>query len=290
MPREKPIIPCELSSDVRELIKKYGEELIAAAPFIGSHGLSEEEFWASGLFRGVIEKLRGTQVASTSEKRCFMEAVLNFMRERGAISSWSFKGAGERHDYEVVLSDSRLCAIEAKGCLDGNNTNIFERPPNADEFIIWSLCQNPGSDPRHNAWSGIHTRLSAEIIAKRQRIDGLVIWDMACGTKSRHCPKLDSDRQSATRMLKYKVPPPCIYLFPRTIPDPRNNPSPMCWRLGEVKFLDALARVFRSKSGDVTEVKIEARMRESDVQRRTSYSKGGEQFLKSNWRSIQRAR
>ncbi len=290
MPREKPIIPCELSTDVRELIKKYGEDLKAAAPFIGSHGLSEEEFWASGLFRSVIEKLRGTQVASTGEKRCFIEAVLNFMRGKGAISSWSFKGAGERHDYEVVLSDSRLCVIEAKGCLDGNNTTIFERPPNADEFIIWSLCQNPGSDPRHNAWSGIHTRLSAEIIAKRKPIDGLVIWDMACGTKGRHCPKLDSDRQSPTRMLEYKVPPPCIYLFPRTIPDPRNNPSPMCWRLGEVKFLDALAKVFRSKAADVTEVKIEARMRESDVQRRTSYSKGGEQFLQSNWRSIKRAR
>ncbi len=31
-----------------------------------------------------------------------------------------------------------------------NNTNIFTRPPNADEFVIWSLCQNPGSNMSHN--------------------------------------------------------------------------------------------------------------------------------------------
>ena len=76
----------------------------------------------------------------------------------------------------------QTAAIELKGCLDGNNTNIFERPPHAHEFIIWSVCTNPGADPRHNAWSGIHTRLSAEIISRHQLVDGIVIWDMVCGT------------------------------------------------------------------------------------------------------------
>ena len=36
--------------------------------------------------------------------------------------------------------------------MDENNTNIFERPPHAHEFIIWSVCTNPGADPQHNAW------------------------------------------------------------------------------------------------------------------------------------------
>ena len=37
-----------------------------------------------------------------------------------------------------------------KGCLDGENTNKFERPTEADEFITWSLCTNSGADPRRN--------------------------------------------------------------------------------------------------------------------------------------------
>ncbi|MGH2137807.1 hypothetical protein, partial [Enterococcus faecalis] len=76
-------------------------------------------------------------------------------------------------DYTVALNSGKTAVIELKGCLDGNNTNIFERPPHANEFIIWSVCTNPGADPRRNAWSGIHTRLSAEIISRQQRVDGL---------------------------------------------------------------------------------------------------------------------
>src|SRR5271165_934827 len=77
---------------------------------------------------------------------------------------------------------------------------------------------NPGADPRHNAWSGIHTRLSAEIISRSQRVDGLDIWDMVCGTFGRPCPKLESDTTRFTVVGPYRLPPPCIYLFPVTIP------------------------------------------------------------------------
>ena len=42
------------------------------------------------------------------------------------------------------LKTGRVSVVELKGCLDGNNTTIFERPANAQEFIIWSVCTNPG--------------------------------------------------------------------------------------------------------------------------------------------------
>jgi hypothetical protein len=188
------------------------------------------------------------------------------------------------------MPTGRISIIETKGCLDGNNTNIFERPPQADEFIIWSLCQNPGSDPAHNAWSGIHTRLSAEIIHRRQRVDGVVIWDMVCGTAGRPCPKLAADPTRATRIEGGRsLPPPCLYLFPRSIPDPRSNPTPACWQLTDVQILNALWTGFMGNAADVVEVGIEARMEGADVQRRTRFFRGRVEISTSEWATVRRA-
>ena len=111
-------------------------------------------------------------------------------------------------------------------------------PPNAHEFIIWSVCTNPGADPRHNVWSGIHTRLSAEIISRSQQVDGMLIWDMVCGTVGRPCPKINGhDDPRVTSLGPYHLPPPCIYLLPATIPSPRNNPNPPPQALKDVEIL-----------------------------------------------------
>ncbi len=289
MSAREPVILCELSEETERLINDYAEALKAHAPRIGDHGMNDDEFWQSGLFRAAIERLRGTQAATTSEKREFIEKVLDFLKQQGKITDWKFSGSGERHDYEVCIDD-RICVIEAKGCLDGNNTNIFQRPANADEFIIWSLCQNPGADPRHNAWSGIHTRLSAEIIHRKESVDGLIIWDMLCGTRGRICPKLNNEPERATKTGSMKVPPPCLYLFPRTIPDARNNPKPLCWKIDEVKFLKILYDVFKCDDQDVVEIGIEAQMSGPDVKRRTIWKRNGTIVTESKWTTLKRAR
>ncbi len=284
-----PIIPCELLPEVKETIRVYAEELKEKAHSIGSHGLPEKEFNDSGLFRSAIERLRGVQAASMKEKKDFMEGILNFMKSNNHIAEWEFSGSGERHDYQIVMPDGGISIVETKGCLDGNNTNIFERPANADEFIIWSLCQNPGSDPRRNAWSGIHSRLGAEIIHRKQKVDGLVIWDMICGTPGRRCPKIKHDADRETIVLARAYPPPCIYLFPRSIPDPKNNPEPPVWRIGEVRLLKALLDAFKGDGGDIIEVHIEARMDGADIQRKTTFLCQGDQLAESNWATIKRA-
>lgn len=290
MAPQRPIIPCELLPETSSRIDDYVEALKQAAPNLGNHGLGPQEFWNSGIFRSAIERLRGTQAASMTEKRTFMAEVLNYLQQADLIRRWSYEGAGERHDYQVIMPNGRISVIETKGCLDGNNTNIFERPPQADEFIIWSLCQNPGSDPRHNAWSGIHTRLGAEVIHRRQRVDGVVIWDMICGTAGRPCPKLIADSTRATPISTVRtVPPPCIYLFPRSIPDARNNPNPACWQLNEVQLLQALSVCFKCNAGDVVEARIEARIEGVDVQRRTDFVREGVHIATSAWTTIRRA-
>ncbi len=288
---KQPIISCELLLDTKKQIHAYVEALKKAAPSIGDHGMTEQEFWDSGIFRSAIESLRGVQAASMIRKKSFVAMIFNKLKDEGGIKKWSFAGSEERHDYEVIMPDDSLTVIETKGCLDGNNTNIFERPPHADRFIIWSLCQNPGSDPDKNAWSGIHTRLSAEIIHKRHLVDGLIIWDMICGTAGRPCPKIKDDQSRLTLVDDNRsVPPPCLYLFPRSLPDARNNPSPICWKLEEIKLLHTMWNLFNGNQDDVVEVHIDAQMKGVDTQRRTRYYRNGEQFSSSKWTTIKRAR
>jgi hypothetical protein len=187
------------------------------------------------------------------------------------------------------MPNGRQIIFEAKGCLDGNNTNIFQRPPGADEFFIWSLCQNAGADPRHNAWSGIHTRLGPTIVAEGQRVDALVIWDMLCGTIARPCPKLSDPTREIKLPSGAKVPPPCIYLFPRTKPDPRNNPKPLVWKLEELSFINALAKIFGCLNKEIIEIHIETRMQDADIQRKSTLIREGQVLAESKWTTLKRA-
>lgn len=288
--KKAPVTPCDIDASVREAIFQYVRDLKDKAHTIGNLGLPKAEFWDSGIFHAAIETIRGTQSASTAEKKRFVEIILTFMQARGAINSFNFTGSGERHDFEVKMPSGRISIIETKGCLDGNNTNIFVRPANADEFIIWSLCQNPGSSPRHNVWSGIHTRLSAEIVARNVRVDALIVWDMLCGSKGRPCPKIVTTPSRQTIVGDKSVPPPCIYLFPRSIPNPRNNADPPCWNLTEVEFAKALYDCFRANDSDVTQVQIHAQMSGSAVARKTICVNQGITIAESAWGPIKRAK
>lgn len=269
-------VPCEKNDELRRRIDAFAEALKAEGHKLGDHGLSEAEFRQSGIFRGAIERLRGQFAASMADKREFAAMVLDALAEAGAIHSWTSTGETNRHDYEVILPDSRLSCIELKGCMDGNNTNIFERPAKADEFVIWSVCTNPGGDPRHNVWSGVHTRLSAEMISRSQHVDGLVVWDWLCGTIGRPCPKVNSGRAQLQRVGSYDLPPPCIYMFPSAIPDPTFAPRPEPHNIGDVGLLKALHGVFGQGTDDyLNSVEIEVRYRGDQLLRLTRINRGG---------------
>jgi hypothetical protein len=281
--------PCVRPVELKMKVLDYVTALHAAAPGLGSHGLSPEEFWATGIFEGAIEQIRGTQSANMSRKREFVDAILSSMRDAGKILGFEFTGADDRHDYHVRMPNERIVVIETKGCLDGNNTNIFERPPEAEEFYIWSICQNRAADPRHNAWSGIHTRLGAEYIANNKKVDALIIWDWVCGTPARPCPKLVADATRSTTVGEFCLPPPCFYIFPTTKPDPRNNPSPRIPQANELAFVDALHAMFKCRPDDVTSIQLTARMNDTSVQRKTELFRCGQLVKASSWGAIKRA-
>jgi hypothetical protein len=283
------IIPCNKNEELRRQIEAYAETLKVEAHKLGSHGLEENEFYNSGLFRGAIERIRGQFSATMREKREFVTHILNFMEDHNFIANWEPAGDANRHDYSVKLNSGKIAIIELKGCLDGNNTNIFERPAQAEEFIIWSVCTNPGADPRHNAWSGIHTRLSAEIILSSNKlVDGVIVWDMACSTIGRRCPKVESDQTRLTEVGPYSLPPPCIYVFPGTIPSPRNNPTPVAQPLQNVELLQAFHTCFKGSDDEVNYVDFEVRYQGADILRKTRVRRAGIVQRESDPTAIQR--
>lgn len=283
------VIPCEQNQELRRRIERFAETLKTEAHKLGDHGLDEQEFYNSGLFRGAIERVRGQFSATMRDKREFMQRVLNFMEDEGFIANWSSAGEANRHDYAVTLKSGKTAVIELKGCLDGNNTNIFERPPHAQEFVIWSVCTNPGADPRHNVWSGIHTRLSAEVIFREQRVDGVIVWDMVCGTLGRPCPKISQDGNRLTEVGPYQLPPPCIYILPATIPSPRNNPRPPAQKLDDVQFVKALYDCFGGNPSEINFVEFEVQYQGAETMRRTTIIRDGVVQRASEATAIRRA-
>ena len=271
------IIPCQQNTELDEQINAFAEVLKTATHTLGAHGLSEADFYQSGILEGAIQRIRGQLSATMHEKRDFVARVLNHMQDAKYIADWESAGGSNRHDYTVKLPDGRVSVIELKGCLDGNNTNIFERPAHAQEFVIWSVCTNAAADPRHNVWSGIHARLSAEIIENEKQVDGLIVWDWLCGTPLRPCPKLlRKPGQRLTTVGQYHLPPPCIYLFPKTIPSVRNNPNPDPHKLTEVGFLDALNSCFGGYFDEINRVRFLAAHKGGETVRTTSIERNNQ--------------
>lgn len=281
------VIPCGHDRKLKQEIEKFAEELKVEAHIIGSHGLSEREFYASGILPAAVERIRGQNAATMREKRNFVRLVLNHMEDRGFIRKWESAGGQNRHDYTITMPSGRISVIELKGCLDGNNTTIFERPPHAREFIIWSVCPKSGSDPQRNVWSGIHTRLSAEIISNEKQVDGLIVWDWVCGTHSRPCPKLAhrvldpntavNEQQSDRRTIvgPHFLTPPCVYLFPSTVPSVRNNPSPNPHQLEDVEVLKAFSECFGANDEELNYVRFTVENRGNEVVRTTTVTRAG---------------
>jgi hypothetical protein len=282
------VTPCQKNPELNRRIEEFAEVLKTKAHLLGDHGLSEADFYNSGLFRGAIERIRGQFSATMREKREFVRRVLSHMQDSGFISNFESSGNRNRYDYTVELLSGKIAVIELKGGLDGNNTNIFERPAHANELVVWSVSTNQGGDPRRNVWSGLHTRLSAEMISNNKQVDGLIVWDWVCGTLGRRCPKLENDSGRKTTVAQFELPPPCIYLFPATIPEVRNNPSPSAQPLARVEILDAFNRCFKGNAEEVNFVDFEVAHRGSDTVRRTTVRRAGAIVQQSEFTPIQR--
>jgi hypothetical protein len=218
---------------------------------LSKHGIQPEDF--DLYFRSSIESIRGTYSATGLEKRRFFATILDEMKNKGQVKSWEFVGTQGQQDYKLVLSNGRVVCIEAKGCPDGNNMTIWERPSWAEEFIVWSQCPDSlQHNPGHGVWSGIATRLLPKVIIEGKLVDAFVFFDGRCGTPMRPCPKkygITGDLRKTATDIKGNdgagwLPPPSIYLFPRTTPHPHTNRKPPLHDLTSCTFADSLLAAF----------------------------------------------
>ena len=253
-PTADDCIQCRHNLDPNKIEKlsRLLRELPTASPaLLAKQGIRPEEY--DLYFRSSIESIRGTFSATGTDKRRFLAAVLEEMKVNGQVKSWEFIGTQGQQDYKVILTGGRSVCIEAKGCPDGNNMTIWERPSWAEEFIVWSQCPDSlHHQPGHGVWSGVATRLLPKVILEGKLVDAFVFFDGRCGSTMRPCPKkygiTGEFRKKATDIGgeggKKWLPPPTIYLFPKTAPHPQTNRKPPLHDLKSCKFADSLLTVF----------------------------------------------
>lgn len=289
-----------------EAVKKLLTELAQTNPeLIEDAGLDAGDW--EPLLRAAIESMRGSASATMTDKRRFISAVLDHCKDAGLVTSWESIGAERRQDYRVELPDGTLVAVEAKGCGDGNNLTIWDRPTWADEFIIWSLCPDSlQHNPGHGVWSAVSTRLMPKIAADHKVVDALIFWDGRCGSRLRQCPK----RYGVTGLLRGKatdikaqkgsrnwLPPPCVYLFPRSAPTVPHNTSPVNHTVTTGKFARMLLTAFNVPDAEmasyVHDARVQARGSTQGTQIEVStvsrcWPDGEERVHTGRWKPIRR--
>ncbi len=132
-------------------------------------------------------------------------------------------GRGTRHDFTVVLTVSPRvsAALDVKGG-EGNSVTITERPPWAQEFLLWChLDGSIGNQPSQGVHSIIVNRLANDLIKRGKVVDAVFFKDQLCGSPLRRCPKYKG--RPANESIA-----PDIFLMPQerpTIqrPDPQTH-------------------------------------------------------------------
>lgn len=289
-----------------EATKRILTQLPETSPELLTEASIAPDEWAP-LLRAAIESMRGTSSATGIDKRRFINAVFKYCKQQNVIESWSFIGSGGRQDYRVRLPDATQIAVEAKGCPDGNNTTIWDRPSWADEFIVWSLCpESLAHDPGQGAWSGVSTRLLPKVAAERKVVDAFIFWDSRCGSALRRCPKQfgvhGALRPEATDLKSQGdkdswIPPPCIYLFPKSWPTVPHNLHPAVHTVSSCKFAKALLTAFKVPEDQMNdyvhsaEVEAKGTSRGTEIQI-TAISRcwpdGNERVRVGNWKEVKR--
>lgn len=92
-----------------------------------------------------------------------------------------------------------------------------------------------------------------------------------------------------TTVAHYTLPPVCVYVFPGTIPSPRNNPHPVAQSLEDVHLLKAFYECFGGTPEEVNYVDFEVEHQGADTMRKTRVRRGGAVVQESALTSIRRS-
>lgn len=102
-----PVVPCEIDPALKAKIDDFAEVLRTQAHTLGNHGLTAEDFYASAILPGAIQRIRGQYSSTMFDKRDFVARILRHMEDGGHIKEWESAGGKNRFDYSVVMPDGR---------------------------------------------------------------------------------------------------------------------------------------------------------------------------------------
>ncbi|MGH9325845.1 MAG: hypothetical protein ACRD2B_04050 [Terriglobia bacterium] len=183
-----------------------------------SAGVVPEDYHPKRIFRSAVETIRGSFIASSLTQRHQMVAgVLSRLVANRKIAAFEPTQKATRHDFTIILTDRPrvAAALDVKGG-EGNSITITERPPWAQEFVMW--CHLDGSiinQPSQGVHSIVVNRLANDLMRRGKLVDAIFFKDQLCGSPLRRCPKyrgsVENDQIS-----------PDVFLMPRERPTPQQ--------------------------------------------------------------------
>ena len=147
---------------LRNLDSRHPEALRGA-------GVTPADYHPKLIFRSAVETVRGRFIASALTQRHQMVAdVLSQLVARRKIARFEPTRKATRHDFTIILSDRPrvAAALDVKGG-EGNSVTITERPPWAQEFLLW--CHSDGSivnQPSQGVHSIVVNRLANDLMRR----------------------------------------------------------------------------------------------------------------------------
>lgn len=211
--------PCRHAGVLSEDIIQRAVNVITALSrdetYLAKHGLSASEY--AEVLPTAIERIRGRAAASNSDRRQFLIAIFQAMTDRNILTNFKMPRYGEDTVYRLTVPNIGDIAVIQKGCPDGTHSSVQWTVPSwAVETYLWWSCPSLAHHPGTHVGLGVN-RLKTKFFsigpddAEARMIDGVIFHNELCGTPQRPCPKLNR----ALELQGKKVPPPCIYVFPK---------------------------------------------------------------------------
>lgn len=179
------------------------------AVYLASKGLTSDEYRLA--LPAAIEQLRGSRIASNSNRRQFLVALFEEMHLRGLISKFEMPQYGEDTVYRISVEGLGDVAVIQKGCPDGAHSSVRWAVPDwAAETYLWWLCSSLTYEPGEHIFKGTNRLRQRFFSEATDAVDGVIFHNELCGSVDRPCPKKDNSIPIDGAM----VPPPCIYVMP----------------------------------------------------------------------------
>jgi hypothetical protein len=183
------------------------------AAFLASRGLTPEEYLSA--LPSVVETLRGSQSATSSDRRRFLVDIFRAMTSKGLLSKFEMPSYGDDTVYRLTVESFGDVAIIQKGCPDGAHSSVrWSAPDWARETYLWWLCSSQKSEPGEHIVKGINRLRQRFFSDAPDTVDGIIFHNDLCGSPQRPCPKMATAIDINGKM----IPPPCVYVMPARRP------------------------------------------------------------------------